>query len=93
MVDATAYKNVNFGLLAGENAGIVTNVQVVKDAGELRLERELTFAAAYPNDPLYREYIIDGVFQKNKFIIDNFERFYPGKDYLKDPVTKRTNPW
>lgn len=88
LVDATAYKNVNFGLLAGENAGIVTNVQVVKDAGELRLERELTFAAAYPNDPLYREYIIDGVFQKNKFIIDNFERFYPGKDYLKDPVTK-----
>lgn len=88
LVDATAYKNVNFGLLAGENAGIVTNVQVVKDAGELRLERELTFAAAYPNDPLYRKYIIDGVFQKNKFIIDNFERFYPGKDYLKDPVTK-----
>ena len=88
LVDATAYKNVNFGLLAGENVGIVTNVQVVKDAGELRLERELTFAAAYPNDPLYREYIIDGVFQKNRFIIDNFERFYPGKDYLKDPVTK-----
>ena len=91
LVDATAYKNVNFGLLAGENAGIVTNVQVVKDAGELRLERELTFAAAYPSDPLYRGYIIDGVFQKNKFIIDNFERFYPGKDYLKDPTTNEPN--
>lgn len=91
LVDATAYKNVNFGLLAGENAGIVTNVQVVKDAGELRLERELTFAAAYPSDPLYRDYMENGTFNKNQFIIDNFERFYPGKDYLKDPITNEPN--
>lgn len=43
-VDARAYKNVNFGLLAGENAGIVTNVQIVKDATQLIQEREQLIA-------------------------------------------------
>ncbi len=88
VVDARAYENINFGILAGENEGIITNVQVVEDAGELKLERELTFASAYPNDPLYSGYynVVNGVleFDKNQFILDNFSRFYPNKDYVKD---------
>lgn len=39
-VDARAYKNVTFGLLAAENAGLVTNVQVVYNADSLKEERE-----------------------------------------------------
>lgn len=39
-VDARAYKNVTFGLLAAENAGLITNVQVVYNADSLKEERE-----------------------------------------------------
>ena len=52
LVDARAYKNVNFGLLAAENAGIVTNVQVVRNAGQHKLERDVIIARQNPEDYL-----------------------------------------
>mgnify|MGYP002515401891 CR=1 FL=1 len=38
-VDARAYKNVTFGILAAENAGLITNVQVTYNATELINQR------------------------------------------------------
>lgn len=42
LIDATAYNNVNFGFIAGQNDGVITNAQVVNDvlANEIRAERE-----------------------------------------------------
>jgi len=39
-VDVSKLENVNFGLLAGENLGLITNVKVVNDATSIRSARE-----------------------------------------------------
>lgn len=39
-VDVSKLENVNFGLLAGENQGLITNVKVVNDATSYRSARE-----------------------------------------------------
>ena len=89
-VNAKAYKTVNFGILAGENAGLVTNVQVTNDAGSLREERELAIAYSDPSNPLYADYF-DGVnFDKNAFIIDNWDRFHANQVYRTVSATDKT---
>ena len=89
-VNAKAYKTVNFGILAGENAGLVTNVQITNDAGALREERELAIAYSDPSNPLYADYF-DGVnFDKNAFIIDNWDRFHANQVYRTVSATDKT---
>lgn len=64
-IDATAYKNITFGLLAGVNYGMVTNVQVTNNADLLKIEREVTIARASADDPDYAQYWSDGIFDIN----------------------------
>lgn len=39
-IDIKTLSNVNFGVLAGENNGMITNVEIVNDASQLRSKRE-----------------------------------------------------
>lgn len=39
-IDIKTLSNVNFGVLAGENNGMITNVEIVNDASKLRSKRE-----------------------------------------------------
>ena len=55
-IDATAYRNVTFGLLAGINYGMITNVQVTYNADILKIERELAIARASMEDPKYAKF-------------------------------------
>lgn len=84
-VDARAYKAVNFGVLAAQNSGLITNCQIINDAGALREERELTIARQYfLTDPRYIDYkTYDAggnlVFNEEQFILDNWDLFRKGQ--------------
>lgn len=69
-IDATAYKNITFGLLAGVNYGMVTNVQVTNNADWLKYERELIIARASADNPDYAKYWSSGNFDELKFAAD-----------------------
>ena len=93
-VDARAYKSVNFGVLAAENSGLITNCQIINDAGALREERELTIARQYfLTDPRYMDYkTYDGggnlVFNEEQFILDNWDVFRKGQVQRYDAAGK-----
>ncbi|MBQ2864315.1 MAG: InlB B-repeat-containing protein [Clostridia bacterium] len=89
-VDAKAYKTVNFGILAGTNSGLVTNVQIVNDAGALREERELAIAYSDPSNPLYANYFDGVTFDKNAFIIANWNKFHANEVYKTVSATDKT---
>ncbi len=78
-VDAQSFSNINFGLIAGENYGIITNTNVVYDASELKLERDLMVALHNSDNPDFAAYWNNGVFNYDNFLRDNVTKYFPRK--------------
>lgn len=84
-VNAISYKDINFGVLAGVNNGIITNVNVTYDASALRLERDLLIATQNQDNVDYAAYwqenpntkIVE--FNYNAFLQANISKYFPRK--------------
>lgn len=97
LVDATNYQNVNFGILAGTNEGIVTNVAVVYDAGLLKLERDIAIISKTKiQDSNYSDYFEtnnngDVLFNSLKYALNNFETYFPHKYLINRNINEFDN--
>lgn len=84
-VNARSFKDINFGVLAGVNSGIVTNVFATYDASDLRLERDLLIATQNQDNVDYAVYwkknpstqIVE--FDYNAFLQANISKYFPRK--------------
>lgn len=78
-VDAQSYSSINFGVLAGQNNGIVTNTNIVYDASALKLERDLLIATTDTDNLDFADYYSGAVFDYDRYLADNASVYFPRK--------------